>query len=103
MFVVMNLNRWNALPEDIKRIIEEVSNEWVTVHGEVWDSNDKAGLDFTLSEGNKIIPLTDEENKRWVEGVRPIIDEYITTIEGKGLPGKKAVSTVKALIEKSCK
>jgi len=103
MFVVMNLNRWNSLPEDIKRIIEEVSNEWVAVHGEVWDSNDKAGLDFTLSEGNKVLPLTDEENKRWVEGVRPVIDEYITTTEGKGLPGKKAVETVKALITQSCK
>ncbi|MBW2636039.1 MAG: TRAP transporter substrate-binding protein [Deltaproteobacteria bacterium] len=102
MFVVMNLDRWNALPDDIKRIIEEVSNEWVAVHGEVWDSSDKEGLDFTLSLGNKVIPLTDEESKRWAERVKPIIDEYITTTEGKGLPGKKAVATVKSLIENNC-
>lgn len=100
MFVVMNLDKWNALPEDIKKILEEVSNEWIDVHGAVWDSSDQEGREYTLSLGNKIIPLTEEENNRWAEAVKPIIDEYITTAEGKGLPGKKAVATVKALIEK---
>ena len=103
MFVVMNLDKWNALPDDIKKIMGEVSAEWIDVHGKVWDSSDKEGLEYTLSLGNKIIPLTEDENKRWAEKVKPIIDDYVTTAEGKGLPGKKAVATVKALIEKNSK
>jgi TRAP-type C4-dicarboxylate transport system substrate-binding protein len=101
MFVVMNLDKWNALPDDIKTIMEEVSNEWIDVHGKVWDSSDKEGRDFTLGLGNEIIPLSKEENERWTKAVQSVIDEHITVVEEKGLPGKVAVEKVKALIEKN--
>ena len=103
MFVVMNPNKWNALPKDLQTIIEEVSEEWVDVHGKTWDRSDDQGREFTLSKGNEIIPLSDEENKRWAEAVQPIIENYISTTEEKGLPGKKAVVQVKELINKYSK
>jgi len=103
MFVVMNPNKWNALPKDLQTIIEEVSEEWVDVHGKTWDRSDDQGREFTLSKGNEIIPLSDEENKRWAEAVQPIIENYISTTEEKGLPGKKAAVQVKELIDKYSK
>ena len=98
MFVVMNLKKWNALPKDLQAILEAVSEEWVEVHGKTWDQSDDEGREFTLSKGNEIIPLSEEENKRWEEAVQPIIEDYIAAAEGKGLPGKKAVAQVKELI-----
>jgi TRAP-type C4-dicarboxylate transport system substrate-binding protein len=103
MFVVMNPEKWNALPKDLQTIIEEVSEEWVDVHGKTWDRSDDQGREFTLSKGNEIIYLSDEENKRWAEAVQPIIENYINTTEEKGLPGKKAVVQVKELIDKYSK
>jgi len=69
MFVVMNRNKWNSLPADVKKVFEEVSSEWVDVHGKAWNTTDKAGRDFTLSLGNKIIPLSDAESARWRKAV----------------------------------
>ena len=98
MFVVINLEKWNALPKELRKIVEEVSDEWVGVHGEAWDMSDEEGRAYTLSEGNEIIALSEEENKRWEAAVQPIIEDYIRTTGEKGLPGEKAVALVKELI-----
>lgn len=103
MFVVMNLKKWNTLPKDIQAILEEVSQEWVDIHGKVWDKSDEEGQKYTLSLGNEIIPLSDDESTRWEIAVRPIIDDYIKGTEEKNLPGGKAVSEAKKLIKKFSK
>jgi len=99
MFVVMNLKKWNSLPKDIQKIIEDTSTEWVDVHGAVWDNGDIKGREYTLSLGNKIIQLSNDENNRWKAAVQPIINGYIEAAEKKNLPGDKAVDEVKKLIE----
>jgi len=100
MFVVMNLKKWNALPKDIQNIFEEVSGQWIDVHGKAWDQLDQEGRQYTLSLGNKIIPLSKEENARWKKAVSPIISEHIKTTNAKGLPGQQAVKEVDMFIKK---
>ncbi len=100
MFVVMNLKKWNALPKDIQDIFQTVSGQWIDVHGKAWDALDLEGRQYTLSLGNKVIPLSKEENARWEKAVSPIIQDYIKTTEAKGLPGKSAVNEVERLIRK---
>jgi TRAP-type C4-dicarboxylate transport system substrate-binding protein len=99
MFVVMNLKKWNALPADVKKVIDAVSAEWVDVHGKAWVSTDTAGREFTLSLGNKIIPLSDEESARWRKAVEPVINDYIA----KTPNGDSYVKKVEELISKYSK
>jgi len=103
MFVVMNLKKWNALSQDIQQVINEVSNEWVEVHGNAWDEADTEGRSYTLSLGNEVITLSKEEQESWEKAVEPIINSYIATAEGKGFPGKMSVDEVRNLIEKYSK
>ncbi len=103
MFVVMNLKKWNSLPGDIQKTIEEISKEWVDVHGKIWDKGDVEGRDFALSLGNEIIPLSEKESSRWVNAVKPLVDNYIKAAGEKNLPGDKAVAEVKKLITKYSK
>lgn len=100
MFVVMNRNKWNAFPEDIRKIITEVSREWIDVHGAVWDQIDMEGRKYTLSLSNEIIQLPEEENKRWTEAIEPVINDYMKSAQEKGLDGEKAVAAVRRLIKK---
>jgi len=97
MFVVMNKEKWLALPPDIQAIITEVSNEWISHHGKIWDDLDEAGREFSLSHGNKILSLTDEENLRWKKAVQPVITEFT---KNKGADGKKALEEAYRLIKK---
>jgi len=96
MFVVMNLKKWKALPDDVKKVFEETAEEWVDVHGKAWDEADEEGRKFTLSLGNEIITLSDEENARWRKAVEPIINDYAA----KAPNGKANVAKVRELLEK---
>ncbi len=92
MFVVMNRDKWKALPEDIKRIIREINNEWIPQHGEAWDAIDTEGMRFFLNHGGQIIGLDKDEAARWKMAVGPIIDDYIRGLNEKGLNGQEIVS-----------
>lgn len=98
-FVVMNLDKWNALPADMQKVFETVSEKYVGVHGNVWDSTDKEGRKYTESLGNKIIPLSDEESARWHKAAEPVIKDYIT----KNPNGDKYVEKIRELIKKYSK
>lgn len=101
MFVVMNKDKWNSLPDDLKQVFENVSKAWIDVHARTWDDVDVEGRKYTQSLGNEIIALSDAENKKWIAAVDPIINGFIETASQKGLDGEKAVAELKTLI-KTC-
>lgn len=90
-FVVMNKAKWNSLPPDVQAIIEKINEEWIEKQGRLWDEIDKEGRDFMTQRGNKFIALTKEEDARWAERVRPILNEYVQEMKTKGLPGDEAL------------
>lgn len=91
MFVVMNKSKWNALPPDIQKIIGEINGEWIEKHGKTWDEIDRSGREYALKLGNKIIPLSKEENEKWAQTVKPLLDEYANEKKAKGLPAEEAL------------
>ncbi|MBN2159750.1 MAG: TRAP transporter substrate-binding protein [Spirochaetes bacterium] len=98
MFVVMNKKKWEMLPEDVKKILTDVSEKWIDVHGGAWDDLDDEGRELTGQRGNSIVKLSAAENERWSKAVEPIISDYIKEIKGKGLPGDIAVGEMKKII-----
>jgi TRAP-type C4-dicarboxylate transport system substrate-binding protein len=98
-FVVMNLEKWNALPADIKKIFNEVDEKYTDIHGEVWDRTDQEGRKYTLSLGNQIIPLSDKESARWRKAVEPVINDYIAHTPN----GEKYVQKIRELMKQYSK
>ncbi len=90
-FVVMNKAKWNSLPPDVQKTIAQVNEEWVIKQGQLWDSIDKSGRDFSLKLGNKFIPLSKEEDAKWAKAVTPMFDEYVKEKKAKGLPADEAL------------
>ncbi|MCU0538588.1 MAG: TRAP transporter substrate-binding protein [Desulfobacterales bacterium] len=91
-FVVMNKDKWKALPPDVQKVIEAVNTEWIEKTGRLWDEIDKQGREFTLARGNQILPLSKEEDQKWAQQVRPILDEYVANMKAKNLPGEEALN-----------
>ncbi len=90
-YIVMNKDKWSALPEDIKKIIEQVDEEWIEKMGKLWDELDKEGKYVFIQKGGKVVVLSKEENARWAERLRPILDDYVRDMKSKGLPGDQAL------------
>lgn len=98
-FVVMNKDKWNALPEDIRKIIRQINDEWVVKHGEAWDTSDMVGIRYFLNQGNEMIGLDEKESARWKEAVAPILDNYAKDMDEKGFNGKEIVDFTVKMVE----
>jgi TRAP-type C4-dicarboxylate transport system substrate-binding protein len=103
MYVIMNKKKWDALSKDVQKVFEEVSKEWISKTGEGWDKADLEGKEFTLSLGNKIIPLSEAESKLWAFQVEPVIADYAKTLESKGMPGNEYIQFIRESIKKYAK
>ena len=90
-FVVMNKEKWSALPAETQKTIESVNQEWIEKTGKIWDEIDKSGKAFTQKLGNRIVSLPAGENKKWEDAVKPILQDYVNTMKGRGLPGEEAL------------
>jgi TRAP-type transport system periplasmic protein len=85
MYVVMNKDKWNALPADIQKIFTEVSQQWIEYHAMVSANYDKTGMDYFFAQPNrKEINLSPEESRRWVEKVQPLVNNTLLNIAAKG-------------------
>jgi TRAP-type C4-dicarboxylate transport system substrate-binding protein len=100
-FVVMNKDKWNALPDSAKQAIREINAEWTAKHGAAWDESDKVGREFFLKQKGEIIQLSPEQAKAWRNAASPIIDQYAAELDDKGLNGKEIVDfTIQTLNNK---
>jgi len=93
--VFMNKDKWATLTPDQQKIILEINAEWSIKHGVAWDEADKLGMEFFLSKGGKVIPLSEAESKKWEAAVVPVIDGYIEKASKKGIDGKAVVEFIK--------
>lgn len=90
--VIMNKSKWNSIPPDLQKIIDQVSEEFAEKQGKLWDELDKEGEDALLKKGGKMITLPKEEQARWKAQLKPILDEYVKSMKAKGLPGDEALT-----------
>jgi TRAP-type C4-dicarboxylate transport system substrate-binding protein len=88
--VVMNKEKWNSLPADIKKIFEEVSAEYSEKFAVLWTQADIDGRDFLKSQGGEIISLSDAESAKWVAAVQPMLEDYKKELTSKGYTEKDA-------------
>ncbi len=90
--VAMGKSKWNSLPPDVQRIIEQVNAEWVGRTGQVWNDYDRSGREFATKLGNTFVTLSSEEDARWADAVRPTLEDYVEAMQKRGLPGKEALA-----------
>jgi TRAP-type C4-dicarboxylate transport system substrate-binding protein len=87
----MNLDVYNNLPNDIKKVIDDTTGwERSAAAGEIWEALNQETkqiiLDMDKKKGNPPpISITDAERERWVKAAQPVIDNWLKEMEEKGL------------------
>jgi TRAP-type C4-dicarboxylate transport system substrate-binding protein len=102
-FVVMNKDKWNALPADVKKTITEINKEWRVKHGKAWDASDAEGVKFLKAKKRTLIDLSPEEGKRWQKAVQPVFEGYVKAMAAKKLPGKEALALARKTLKDATK
>ncbi|WP_459947508.1 TRAP transporter substrate-binding protein [Desulfocastanea catecholica] len=75
-YAVMNKNKWNKLPDNIKKVFEEVNAEFIEKMAQGWNNIDLAGSEFFKSKGGQMIQLTESEAEKWNKAVAPVLETY---------------------------
>ncbi|MGQ9825118.1 MAG: TRAP transporter substrate-binding protein [Desulfotomaculales bacterium] len=96
---VMNEQKFQSLPEDIRKALTQVGEETSKVAGEAWDKEEEKLLKEFEQQGLVIYRLSPEEKGKWKEYIKGIDQIWIEDMEKKGLPGKKVYEE----FEKACK
>ncbi len=91
--VFMNKQKWNALPDNIKKIITDVSNTMGEKQSYVWMYYDKTGVDYfkSLGKGREIIVIPADQKPQWQKAASATMEKYIADKEKMGLPMKEFV------------
>lgn len=87
-FVVMNRERWEALPPEVQETFQAVSDEWVSRHGQAWNKADEEGYAFVSELKRERFALSVAEEVLWRERMAPLLTDYLHDTQEKGVPGK---------------
>ena len=97
--VVMNMDKWNSLPKDVQKVMEDLGREqaeWtgtymdrIAAESVAWSKTDQ-GVEF-------IVPA---DKAQWDAKLQPIVDDWIAEKTAEGYPAKEIVDDIRALIKK---
>lgn len=100
-FFAMNQKRYDSLPPDLRKVIDELSGAWAAEFtGAAWDKNEEEGVAAIKKAGGTIYTLTPEERQRWAAKLKPVEDEWLTAMQAKGLPARRALEELRAALKK---
>ncbi|WP_209504351.1 TRAP transporter substrate-binding protein [Ruegeria sp. HKCCSP335] len=84
----MNKDRWDALPDDLKAIIDANSGaEFSAFAGKQMQADDDGPHKQAMERGNNIITLSPEQVAEWKAASQPTTDAWIAEMDEKGLDG----------------
>ena len=85
--VVMNKDKWNSLPVDVKKVLDDLRREQAEWTGKYVDDHVKEALAWSKQKYNlQAIELPAAEKAEIPKLLKPMIDDYLKRVNGQGLP-----------------
>jgi TRAP-type C4-dicarboxylate transport system substrate-binding protein len=84
----MNKDKYNALPDDLKKVMDDNSGlDFSIFAGTQMQADDAPSREFAVDNGNNIITLTEEQAAEWQAASAGTIDEWKAEMAEKGIDG----------------
>ena len=101
--MIMNQNKWKALPADVQKSFDEVAGKYYGQTVGV-DSFDKADIDGEANFkklGKEVIAFTPEEQQKWRDASKPVWTDWVKQVKDKNLDGQKALDQLIEAVAKN--
>jgi len=82
--VVMNLKKWNEIPPDLQKVIQECGLEAQTWGRKESEKEDKECLELLRKKGMDIYNLPDKERERWRAASKPSLERFLKRSGDRG-------------------
>lgn len=97
---VVNIKKWNSLPEDVRKVIKDVY-DWVNEESLKYDVDlIQRAKEEAEADGHTITWLTPEEVQVWLDWAKPSNDKLLEQIASKGWPAHDIYDGMQQLIQK---
>lgn len=94
--LAMNKEKWDSLPDDLKKVFMEHSGEKFSVFAA--DQQTRADIparEAALKMGNKIITVKGDDLNVWHDAAKPVYDSWLEEMKGKGIDGQALIDYAK--------
>ena len=99
--LAMNKDRYEGLPDDLKKVIDDNSGvEFSVFAGGTQADSDGPAREAAVARGNNIVTLDEAETAKWKEVAQPIYDEWVAEMNEKGIDGQALIDEARMLIDK---
>ena len=84
-YAVMNKKKWNSLPSDLQKILEDTTGERMAqISGKTLDEGSIQDVAWMKEQGHEFYVLPAEEKARWQKTVNNVHENWIKDMDGKG-------------------
>lgn len=101
VIITMNNKRFEKLPPEVQRIIEEVAREYETVAAQSLDNRQAQGLVDLQKSGATVSELPVESRAAWAQSLVGFPNDMAQEANSRGMPGSEVLSTYISEISKS--
>jgi TRAP-type C4-dicarboxylate transport system substrate-binding protein len=99
MMVVMNKKKYDSLPDDVKKVIDETTGLVMSQEcGKVYDNVRPIMKGLCQKKGMESLKLNPGERDKLKEVVQPLRAEWVNDMNAKGLPGKAVLEAATKLV-----
>ena len=99
--VVMNRDRWNALPADVKKVIDDLAREQALWTGKYVDDHVRDSLAWSKQKyHHQVIQLPAKDKAEIARLLTPIVKSYTDRVTAQGLPGNQILNDLYKLKKK---
>lgn len=89
MMVVMNKNKWESLPAEVKKVVDANSGLTLSLWcGKVYDETDAPFKSQAMQKGTQIIELSPADIKKLQDLTMPLREQWVKNMESRGFPGQ---------------
>ena len=98
--VVMNMDKWNSLPEDVQKVMDGMAIEQAWWTGNYMDKRVVKSIEWSKKNYNiEIIKLSKKELARWNKLLKPLPDKWSEQAKAKGLSARTILKDIKVAKE----
>ncbi len=102
--VVMNKRKWESLPKDVQKVIEDLSADQAIWTGKYVDKHAQDAKAWSQKEYKvEFIELTADQKAKWFGMLKSLVNDYIANLDKAGLPGKAFLDDLNKLKDKYSK
>jgi TRAP-type C4-dicarboxylate transport system substrate-binding protein len=84
--MAINLDTWNALPEDVRGVLDELGIDYSEAVAAEVGARYSRGLEQMQAEGAIVTELPAAEKQRWIDGLPNIAARWVEANEARGFP-----------------